>query len=332
MTDVENAAPAPARWRPGPLELLPFGLIVLVLGQRMVRRALPDPAPGRPAPRCSCRSWCRPCPSSYSASCCRRSSRPTCRPPSSPVRCPRDRRLRRPRGGDAAGVVLPGCECASVPVAGGLMSRGVTPAAALAFLLSSPAINPVVIVSTFVAFPNNREMAVAAVRCLAGHRCDHGLAVAALRASGEWLRVPSRLAPRGCHAGGDVPAYGVPRLPARGRLPRDRRAHGRCAQRARPGELARGGGRPSGARGASRSRPRRGAVDLLGGRRLRRGVAHAVLAHGQARLPGRRADDRPQARSPCRRACSVAGSPVRFAPTTFVVAVLVASLVGWWLW
>ena len=44
-----------------------------------------------------------------------------------------------------AGLAIPGCECASVPVAGGLMARGVTPAAALAFLLSSPAINPVVL-------------------------------------------------------------------------------------------------------------------------------------------------------------------------------------------
>ncbi|MEV6868296.1 permease, partial [Streptosporangium subroseum] len=39
-----------------------------------------------------------------------------------------------------AGAVLPGCECASVPVASGLMARGVAPSAALAFLLASPAI------------------------------------------------------------------------------------------------------------------------------------------------------------------------------------------------
>ena len=45
----------------------------------------------------------------------------------------------------AAGAVLPGCECASVPVANGLMARGVAPAAALAFLLSAPAINPIVL-------------------------------------------------------------------------------------------------------------------------------------------------------------------------------------------
>jgi uncharacterized membrane protein YraQ (UPF0718 family) len=58
----------------------------------------------------------------------------------------------------AAGVVLPGCECASVPVADSLMRRGVTPAAALAFLLSAPAINPVVLVATSIAFPGDPAM------------------------------------------------------------------------------------------------------------------------------------------------------------------------------
>lgn len=60
-----------------------------------------------------------------------------------------------------AGCILPGCECASVPVAGSLMARGVAPAAALAFLLSAPAINPIVMVSTFVAFPGQPGMVVA---------------------------------------------------------------------------------------------------------------------------------------------------------------------------
>ncbi|WFE30550.1 permease [Solwaraspora sp. WMMD791] len=58
----------------------------------------------------------------------------------------------------AAGVVLPGCECGSVPIAGSLIRRGVAPAAALAFLLAAPAINPIVLVATAVAFPNNPEM------------------------------------------------------------------------------------------------------------------------------------------------------------------------------
>ncbi|GAA0423384.1 permease [Acrocarpospora corrugata] len=91
----------------------------------------------------------------------------------------------------AAGAVLPGCECASVPVASGLMSRGVTPAAALAFLLASPAINPVVIVATVVAFPGQPMMAVA--------RFGASLLVAVLAGwvwlrfgRAEWLRIPSR--------------------------------------------------------------------------------------------------------------------------------------------
>jgi uncharacterized membrane protein YraQ (UPF0718 family) len=61
------------------------------------------------------------------------------------------------------GAALPGCECASVPVpvAGALVRRGVTPASALAFLLSAPAINPVVLAATSVAFPGRPQMVVA---------------------------------------------------------------------------------------------------------------------------------------------------------------------------
>ncbi len=58
------------------------------------------------------------------------------------------------------GVVLPGCECGSVPIAGAMMRRGVAPAVAFAFLLAAPAINPIVLVATAVAFPNNPEMVV----------------------------------------------------------------------------------------------------------------------------------------------------------------------------
>jgi uncharacterized membrane protein YraQ (UPF0718 family) len=58
----------------------------------------------------------------------------------------------------AAGAALPGCECGSVPIASRLVARGAPPAAALAFLLSAPAINPVVLVSTAVAFPGKPEV------------------------------------------------------------------------------------------------------------------------------------------------------------------------------
>jgi len=60
-----------------------------------------------------------------------------------------------------AGMALPGCECASVPIAARLAARGVSPAAALAFMLSAPAINPVVLVATAVAFPGRPEMVLA---------------------------------------------------------------------------------------------------------------------------------------------------------------------------
>ena len=64
------------------------------------------------------------------------------------------------------GAALPGCECGSVPLArrlfGGTRSTG---AAALTFMLSAPAINPVVLVATAVAFPG--QPAMVAARCAA---------------------------------------------------------------------------------------------------------------------------------------------------------------------
>ncbi|KOV73820.1 membrane protein [Streptomyces sp. AS58] len=90
-----------------------------------------------------------------------------------------------------AGAVVPGCECASVPVAGALMRRGVTPAAALTFLLSAPAINPIVLIATAVAFPGQPEMVLArfvaslVVACVMGwlwHRLGRA----------DWLRPPAR--------------------------------------------------------------------------------------------------------------------------------------------
>ena len=60
-----------------------------------------------------------------------------------------------------AGTALPGCECASVPIAGRLCARGVQPAAALAFMLAAPAVNPIVLVATAVAFPGQPQMVAA---------------------------------------------------------------------------------------------------------------------------------------------------------------------------
>jgi uncharacterized protein len=63
-----------------------------------------------------------------------------------------------------AGAALPGCECGSVPVARRLFGDGgAAGAAALAFMLSAPAINPVVVVATAVAFPGQPKMVIARV-------------------------------------------------------------------------------------------------------------------------------------------------------------------------
>ncbi|MEV6168186.1 permease [Streptomyces sp. NPDC051954] len=91
----------------------------------------------------------------------------------------------------AAGAVLPGCECASVPVAGALVRRGVTPAAALAFLLSAPAINPIVLTATAVAFPGNPEMVLARLVASLLVACAMGWLWLRLGRA-DWLRPPAR--------------------------------------------------------------------------------------------------------------------------------------------
>jgi uncharacterized protein len=58
------------------------------------------------------------------------------------------------------GALFPVCECGNVPVARRLVTRGVPAAAGVVFLLSAPALNPVVALSTFAAF-HERPMIVA---------------------------------------------------------------------------------------------------------------------------------------------------------------------------
>jgi uncharacterized protein len=58
------------------------------------------------------------------------------------------------------GAAFPVCECGNVPVARRLIRRGVPAAAALVFLLSAPALNPVVALSTFAAFRDRPSIVV----------------------------------------------------------------------------------------------------------------------------------------------------------------------------
>ncbi|EFL28335.1 MULTISPECIES: permease [Streptomyces] len=89
-----------------------------------------------------------------------------------------------------AGAVLPGCECASVPVAGALVRRGVTPAAALAFLLSAPAINPIVLTATAVAFPGEPRMVLARFAASLLVACVMGWLWQRLGRT-DWMRPPA---------------------------------------------------------------------------------------------------------------------------------------------
>lgn len=52
----------------------------------------------------------------------------------------------------AAGVAFPVCECGSVPVARRLAAKGLSPGAAVTFMLAAPIVNPIVVASTFVAY------------------------------------------------------------------------------------------------------------------------------------------------------------------------------------
>jgi uncharacterized protein len=57
--------------------------------------------------------------------------------------------------GLGGGMILPICECGSVPVARRLMEKGVSPQFAVTYMLAAPVINPIVLVSTYIAFRND---------------------------------------------------------------------------------------------------------------------------------------------------------------------------------
>lgn len=94
------------------------------------------------------------------------------------------------------GVAFPVCECGSVPVGRRLIERGVHPAAGLAFMLAAPILNPIVLVSTWVAYGGGATGA----KMVAG-RAVLGLATAVLAGFALGGRVTLR--PRGSEDGHD---------------------------------------------------------------------------------------------------------------------------------
>jgi uncharacterized membrane protein YraQ (UPF0718 family) len=72
-------------------------------------------------------------------------------------------------GAALAGVAFPVCECGSVPVARRLIARGIHPSAGIAFMLTAPILNPIVIASTWTAFGGGaRGWELVGGRCLLG--------------------------------------------------------------------------------------------------------------------------------------------------------------------
>ncbi|MGE7112761.1 permease [Lysinibacillus sp. NPDC047702] len=57
------------------------------------------------------------------------------------------------------GALFPACECGIVPIVRRLISKGVPIHAAMGFMLTGPLINPIVIISTYMAFGNDAKIA-----------------------------------------------------------------------------------------------------------------------------------------------------------------------------
>ncbi|MCU0534034.1 MAG: permease [Hydrococcus sp. Prado102] len=65
--------------------------------------------------------------------------------------------------GSCVGFLFPVCECGNVPVARRLLIQGVPTSVAIGFLLAAPTINPIVVWSTWVAFPDRPEIVICRV-------------------------------------------------------------------------------------------------------------------------------------------------------------------------
>ncbi|HSQ42411.1 MAG TPA: permease [Fibrobacteraceae bacterium] len=88
------------------------------------------------------------------------------------------------------GLVIPTCECGSVPIMRRLLAKGAPPHLAFAYLLAGTVVNPLVLYSTWMAFPHKPWMVAL--------RAGMSLVVAALTTTVIVHRVPrgKELAPR----------------------------------------------------------------------------------------------------------------------------------------
>lgn len=85
------------------------------------------------------------------------------------------------------GVLLPMCECGVVPVMRRLLQRGLPVSCALTYMLASPIVNPIVVVSTLAAFKGNFAVEMTIGRVILGYLIAVTTGLVAMRFSQEQL-------------------------------------------------------------------------------------------------------------------------------------------------
>jgi len=78
-----------------------------------------------------------------------------------------------------AGFIFPLCECGAMPIVQRLIRKGVTPAVAVAYMLAAPALNPLALFSTYLAFRSQDPWLMVLLR--------FGFSLAVLIFLGFWL-------------------------------------------------------------------------------------------------------------------------------------------------
>jgi uncharacterized membrane protein YraQ (UPF0718 family) len=103
------------------------------------------------------------------------------------------------------GALFPVCECGNVPVARRLVTRGVPAAAGMVFLLSAPALNPVVALSTYAAFRDRPSIVGYRLGLTFAVALGVGLVLSLHPRPAELLRRRIGAAGREAHDGGSLP-------------------------------------------------------------------------------------------------------------------------------
>ncbi len=96
-----------------------------------------------------------------------------------------------------AGLLFPVCECAIIPITRGLLKKGLPVGPAIAFMLATPIVNPIVLLSTYHAFPAYPLMMP--LRAVCG--CIGAMVIGALVSRGKKQSVLSEVQTVSCACG-----------------------------------------------------------------------------------------------------------------------------------